>query len=172
VADLTVGDLVLTLDHGPQPVRWVGHTMLPKAVLAAKERFRPIQIAQDAFGIGKPCRPMRVSPQHRIFIDGWRAQLYFGDEELLATAVNLCNDHSIRREDCAQDVTYIHLLFDQHEVIWSDGLLTESYFPAGVAPSKVCEELAALFPAKFGTTGPRLAARPCLSDKRAIALSA
>lgn len=172
VADLSVGDLVLTLDHGPQPIRWVGRTTLPKAVLENEERFRPVRITKDAFGVGKPCRTMRVSPQHRVFVTGWRAQLYFGADELLVTAVNMCNDQTIRREDVIEEVTYIHVLFDQHEVIWSDGLLTESYFPAGKEKTGADVELKALFPDRFQATQTDMAARSCLSDKRAIALSA
>lgn len=170
VADLKEGDLVWTLDHGFCPIRWIGKRRLTPAELHANPRFRPIRIATDAFGDGLPSRDMQVSPQHRIFVSGWRAQLYAGQDEVLATATKLCNGTSIARNDTADGVTYIHLLFDQHEVVWSDGLLSESFFAASAANTPMAAELQALFPEMFKTLQSMETARTCVSDKSAIAL--
>lgn len=172
VAELEVGDLVMTLDRGPQPIRWVGRCTLSPAQLAHKPTFRPIHIAKDAFGPGIPIRDMQVSPQHRIFVGGWRAQLYFGLEELLVAATNLRNDLTIRRVETPAPVTYIHLLFDQHEVIWSNGLLSESYFPGAQDHSAMAQELQTLFPGRFGPTLDYTLARPCITGQSAVTLAA
>jgi hypothetical protein len=130
VADLQCGDRVLTMDHGLQTIRWVGHTRLPAAVLDKTPNFRPVVITKDALAPGLPFQDMRVSPQHRILITGWEAELLFGEVEVLVPAIKLCNGKAIYQDNGAQDVTYIHVLFDQHEVIWADGIPTESYLPA------------------------------------------
>lgn len=48
------------------------------------------------------------------------------------------------------DVTYIHMIFDAHEIIYANGAATESFFPGDVgltALDQACrEELFALFP--------------------------
>ena len=38
------------------------------------------------------------------------------------------NDRSILRQEC-DSVTYVHILFDKHQVIYSEGLTTESFLP-------------------------------------------
>ena len=47
-------------------------------------------------------------------------------------------------------VTYIHVLFDQHEIILANGALTESFFPGPVAidalEAQCRDEVLSLFP--------------------------
>ena len=63
---LRVGDLVLTEDHGPQPLVWVGARSLGPADLAANPALQPVRIAAGALGLGLPARDLVVSPQHRL----------------------------------------------------------------------------------------------------------
>lgn len=170
VAELKEGDFVWTLDNGFRPIRWIGRRVVTARQLDQQPRFRPIRIAQDAFGPRLPSRDMHVSPQHRVFVNGWRAQLYAGQDEVLATATKLCNGSTITRDDDVKSVTYIHLLFDQHEVIWSNGLLSESFFPAAAPHTAVAHELHALFPEKFSHMMEMETARPCVSDASAVVL--
>jgi len=170
VVELDPGDLVLTMDHGPQPIRWVGTTTVPQAVLKREIRFRPIVMAPNSLGPGFPAKELVVSPQHRVLVSGWRAQLHFGHNEVLVPAVHLCNDQTIRRSLPDADVTYIHLLFDKHEILWSNGQPTESYFPGAQEQTAIAAELRQLFP-ELGM-GERLyqTARPCVQGVRAVAL--
>lgn len=64
-------------------------------------------------------------------------------------AKDLVNDGSVRRVEGGM-VTYFHLLFDEHEVIFSNGLASESFRPgpqvtAQLAPETV-KETVRLFP--------------------------
>jgi hypothetical protein len=141
VEDLQPGDLVLTRDNGPQVVRWHGR----RRVLARGE-FAPVEIAAGVFG---NAAAIRVSPQHRILSSGYRAQLYFGHEEVLVAAQHLVNGSSVRHVE-GGEVVYHHLLFDAHEIVTCDGVDSESYHPGsyslpGLAP-KSREELFSLFP--------------------------
>ncbi len=169
VAGIAVGDLVWTLDHGFQPVRWLGHRPVAAEELAENPNFLPIKICKDALGPGLPAQDMHVSPQHRIFVSGWRAQIYAGEDEVLAPAVKLCHGDAITRDTTCEEVTYIHLLFDRHEVIWSNGLLSESFFPAADMLTPTAQEVVSLFPRQFAAQDVRTA-RACMSDRSAITL--
>jgi hypothetical protein len=140
VEELQVGDLVLTVDHGPQVIRWVGARQIEGAGV-----FAPIRFAAGAMGND---RVMYLSPQHRVLLQGWRAEMLFGEDEVLVGAKHLVNDSSIRPAP-RRDVTYHHILFDQHELVWSEGCITESFFPGDCIMSgdpEMRAEINALFP--------------------------
>ncbi|MBW6506424.1 MAG: Hint domain-containing protein [Rhodobacteraceae bacterium] len=158
VESLAPGDLVPTLDHGLQPLRWVGRRQV-----SGRGKMAPVRFAIGAMGND---RALRLSTQHRVLLRGWRAKEMFGSAQVLVPALHLINDLSIRRAPC-DAVTYVHLLFDRHEIISSSGLLSESFYPATYgmslldAPTRA--EVFKLFPelgADFSGYGPT--ARPCL----------
>ncbi|QUS35752.1 Hint domain-containing protein [Falsirhodobacter algicola] len=159
VEDLVAGDLVQTLDHGPQPVRWAG-----ARAVSGQGTLAPILFAPGAAGND---RPMRVSPQHRILVEGWRAEMTVGAAEVLVAAKHLANDITIRAEPC-ETVTYVHLMFDAHEIVRSDGAWTESYHPgdwgASVLDQDQWNEITGIFPELLA--GPQAygpTARPCVA---------
>lgn len=163
---LRPGDRVQTRDAGFQPLCWVGAVDLDGARLAAHPEFQPVRIAAHAFGFGRPARDLLVSPQHRILLSHWLAELHFGESEVLVPALHLVNGHSIRRESVAR-VTYLHIMCDTHQVIWAEGMATETFLPGTAAlaglPDATVAELLALFPelAGAGATAAR-PARPIL----------
>lgn len=118
---------------------------------AANKRLRPVLIRKDALGPNQPERDMRVSRQHRVLVRDWRADVMFGEPGgVLVPAFALCNDKTITEERPTEDVTYIHMVFDNHEVIYADGIEAESFHPAArtVAglKSEQRQELFELFP--------------------------
>lgn len=121
VEQLAVGDLVFTRDHGLQPIRWIG-----RKTVAATGRFAPICLKPGVI-VGQD-RLLRVSPQHRFLFQGFRAELLFGETEVFVAAKHLVDDRDVYAEPGGQ-VTYIHLLFDHHEVIYANGAATESFHP-------------------------------------------
>ncbi len=169
IAQLILGDLVMTADNGAQPVRWIGRTCLPAAVLTRRPEFRPVRIARDAFGQDRPCRDSALSPQHRILIRDWRAAYLFGEEEVLVPIKKMVNGNSIAIDHGAQDVTYYHLAFDQHEVIWGDGLQSESYLMSECDVSPTRAELLAMFPGMPRAPSMRTA-RVCVADRSSALL--
>jgi Ca2+-binding RTX toxin-like protein len=130
VEALQPGDMVLTRDNGVQPLRWVGQRQLSAAELQARPELQPVRIAQGALGAAGPDRSMLVSPQHRVLIEGARAEMYFGESEVLVPAKHLTSLAEVTRALPAEGVTYVHILFDQHEIVQSDGIWTESFQPA------------------------------------------
>lgn len=117
---LKPGDLVETLDHGPQVLRWVG-----SRTVDGRGDFAPVAIAAGAFG---NTRALLVSPEHRMLASGWSAELHFGEAEVLVAARHLIGLPGIARQPMAQ-ITYIHLLFDRHEIIFAEDAPTESFHP-------------------------------------------
>lgn len=150
VEDLRLDDLVWTRDNGLQPLRWIGRRTLRPAELAAQPNLRPIRIRAGALGAGQPAQDLVVSPQHRILIRSSIALRMFGAAEVLVGAKQLLALPGIEVDEAAREVTYLHLMFDRHEVLVSNGAETESLYPGPIALAALGEaaaaEIQALFP--------------------------
>lgn len=132
VEALRAGDKVVTRDNGLQEIRWVGEKRLSAEMIAQMPRLRPVLIRAGALGKGLPERDMLVSPNHRVLMMGERPALYFDETEVLASAKHLVGADGISRVD-ASALTYVHFMFDHHEVVLSDGAWTESFQPGDEA---------------------------------------
>tara|TARA_R100001369_G_scaffold11704_5_gene25446 strand:- start:6458 stop:7960 length:1503 start_codon:yes stop_codon:yes gene_type:complete len=138
VEDLVVGDRVITRDNGMQKIRWIGRCELSGEKLLLQSHLRPILIRQDALGSGFPSRDMMVSPQHRILITDARVNLYFETQEVLVAAKHLTKMEGIDVISVSH-TSYIHIMFDHHEMIMSDGIWTESFQPGEMSLAGICE---------------------------------
>jgi Ca2+-binding RTX toxin-like protein len=128
VEELQEGDKIITRDNGNQEVRWVGHKLLDHATLARNEHLKPELIPAGSLGNGLPERDMLVSPNHRMLVANDKTSLYFEEREVLAAAKHLINNRGVHSMDTA-GTTYIHFMFDQHEVVLGNGAWTESFQP-------------------------------------------
>ena len=128
VEDLREGDRVLTRDNGIQEIRWTGAKEMSGIDLIKDAHLKPVLIKAGALGHGLPERDMIVSPNHRVLIANDRTQLYFEESEVLASAKHLVGTPGIHRLDVLS-TTYIHFMFDRHEVVLSNGAWTESFQP-------------------------------------------
>lgn len=128
VEDLQLGDRVITRDNGLQEIRWIGHRGLGAQDLQNAPHLKPVLIRAGALGHGLPERDMLVSPQHRLLLNSERAALYFEEREVLAAAKHLTGMEGVDQVE-ASGTTYIHFMFDQHEVVLSNGAWTESFQP-------------------------------------------
>lgn len=150
VETLGVGDKVVTLDHGLQPIRWIGSRSLDARELIAKPKLRPIRITEGALGNQLPKRDLTVSPQHRMLIRSHIAKRMFGQNEVLIPARKLVDLPGVFVDEEADTVTYVHMLFDNHEVVFAEGTPTESLFTGPMALMSVgpeaYQEIVALFP--------------------------
>lgn len=153
VEDLQVGDMVLTRDHGFQPIRWIGRRTFSAAQVAESSKLLPVVISAGALGRNRPCRDLKVSQQHRVLLCSAVVKTVFGISEVLTPAKKLLDQPRIALQAHPSDVTYLHLLFDKHEVVLSDGAWTESLFTGPMAlqilgPEAV-QEIMAIFPEVF-----------------------
>ncbi len=151
VEDLRVGDLVATLDNGLQPIRWIGRKYLTGARLFASPHFLPIKILAGSLGENLPERDMWVSPKHRILLNNPETSTVFGETEVLTPAKGMCDGKGIFHDTTRTSVEYIHILFDQHEIVFANGVMMESFHPgersiAGLT-LEARDELLKIFPA-------------------------
>ncbi len=140
VETLAKGDMVTTLDRGPQPVRWVGSRKVTRADMAADPSKCPVRIRRDALGKNNPDQDLLVTQNHRIYLEDWRAELLFGDPQVLVPAKSLLNDSSIFRDRSVTSIEYFHVLFDDHNVIYTNGAPTESLHPGLYLVSTLSED--------------------------------
>lgn len=127
IETLRAGDRVLTRDEGLQPIRWIG-----ASTTDGSGDFAPILVTPHALEGAE--RQLLVSPQHRFVIEDWRNELLFADAEVMVSAKHLVNNASVLRVPC-QRITYIHMMFDRHQVIFAEGTATESFHAADHALS-------------------------------------
>ncbi|MEM8850502.1 MAG: Hint domain-containing protein, partial [Pseudomonadota bacterium] len=165
IETLKSGARVLTLDHGLQPIRWVGRTKVP-----AQGRLAPIRIDAQALG---NTRRLDVSPQHRMLLTSAHAEMLFGATDMLAPALALIDRDGVARCE-GGEVDYIHLLFDRHEIIFAEGIPSESFHPGLVALSALDraarDEIQRLFP-DLPRDGYGADARPALRGREARLLA-
>lgn len=133
IEDLRPGDAIATKDNGTQEILWTGHRRMTGARLHAMPHLRPVRFRAGALGLGRPEEDLLVSPQHRMLVQGAAAMALFNTPEILVAAEDLVNDHTIHVDLTQREVTYIHILLERHQVIWANGLETESFHPSNTA---------------------------------------
>ena len=149
IETLVAGDKIVTRDNGIQPLRWVGSRKVD-ADKAPLRDYRPVMIPANSIAPGYPISDLYVSPNHRVLLRNAQSQLLFGQSEVLVAAKNMVGKAGIGTLGASFGFRYFHLLFDQHEVITSNGLPTESFHPAHVGlaafEEETREEVLTLFP--------------------------
>lgn len=167
IETLKAGDMVNTFDHGPQPLLWIGRQKARAAGVFAPVHF-------DVGTIGNTT-PIAVSQQHRMMISGWKAELYYGLPEVFVAAKHLVDGDAIQIR-AGGIVEYIHILFAQHEVVWADGVPSESYYPGHALTNDdqaARHEIETLFPNTPSVTANKWrTARPVLRRPEALLLVA
>jgi hypothetical protein len=133
IQSLRPGDRVLTKDDGAQEVLWTGSRRMSGARLYAMPHLRPIRFRAGAFGNDRPEPDLIVSPAHRMLIKGAAAQTLFGTTEVLVRAEDLLNDTTITVDHVLREVTYIHILLERHNIVFANGVETESFHPSNTA---------------------------------------
>jgi hypothetical protein len=129
VEDLRPGDRILTKDDGAQEILWTGRRKMTGARLFAMPALRPVRIRSGAMGEDRPEGDLVVSPDHRLVVRGDKARALFNVPEVLVSARDLIDHRAIRVETGWADVTYIHLLTERHEVLWANGVESETFHP-------------------------------------------
>lgn len=175
VEDIRVGDLVMTRDNGFQAVRWTGARPVTAPEIAANPALAPVRIAAGALGPGLPAQDLLVSQQHRVLVRSAIATRMFGAQELLVAAKHLTEVEGIDILTDAPGVTYVHLMFEAHEILVSNGAETESLYPgpqALLALGDAAHEIFTLFPQLREAVETFPGARPFVVGKKARQLAA
>lgn len=167
--DLVAGDVVTTLGNGSRPLRWVGRRQVTPVEFLARPGLRPVAFAP---GTVDNDRALLVSPGQRMLIDDWRAAVYFGEDQVLVSALALVDDQAVRQVLPASALDYVVLLCDRHEILLAEGARSESFHPgesglAGLAPVERAALAVVLPEAELGR---RRAAFPIVHTAEARAL--
>jgi hypothetical protein len=134
----------------------------------------PVRIKAGSLGQGLPVRDTVYPPNHRILLDTPDLVLISGHYEVFAEAKKLVGKQWITQDSVAE-VTYYHIMFDQHEVVLSNEMWSESFLPGPMAVGNLNAnpraEVFKLFPDLKTAAGPAdfAAARP-FANKSEVAL--
>lgn len=126
--ELRIGMQVITRDNGVQPIRWIGRRTISAAALARNAHICPVLIRRGTLGDNLPERDMLVSPNHRLLVARDKTILHFNEPEVLAAAKYMTCTQGITTM-VPRQVSYIHFMFDRHEVVLSNGCWSESFQP-------------------------------------------
>ncbi len=177
VETLGPGDRVLTRDNGIQTITWAGSRRMTAGDLDVLPGLCPVLIRAGALGHGLPEQDMLVSPNHRVLRVSEMAQLYFEESEVLITAKDMTKMKGVATIR-VPNVTYIHFMCENHEVVLSNGAWTESFQPGDYSLQGVDNvqrgELFKLFPelaTKEGRKNYRAARKTLKRSETSLVLS-
>ena len=118
VEDLTVGDLVTTIDGTAKAIKWIGSWSLTNtAVERWPGELLPVKVSRSALAQLIPHTDLFLSPFHSVYMDG-----------LLIPVRNLVNGRSIVHCSAVDfhTIEYFHVVLMGHDVIFSEGAPTET----------------------------------------------
>lgn len=140
IESLVHGVEVLTRDHGRQTVRWIGQTRL-RAVGA----FAPVVITAGTLGNSGD---LIVSQHHRVFLYQRQRRAGLKTSELLVQARDLVDGEAVYLREGGY-VDYFSLVFDRHEIIYAEGVPSESLLVNDATVNRLPAEIAADVKARF-----------------------
>ncbi len=100
VEDLKIGDVISTYDGGARKVLWIGRQVKSR-FFSDRQRYLPVEIAAGALGDHLPLRPLRLSPDHAILVNG---------------SMRFMTTHEL-----ADTFTYYHIEIEDHALILPKG---------------------------------------------------
>lgn len=136
VEDLRLGDLVLTVDHGAQPLVWTGATAQDWS--RDPHPAKPILIKAGSLGQGIPTRDLMISPQHRVLLSGPNDPV-----GVFVPAKSLVGLPGVLQMSGCRSVVYHHIMLEKHQVLISNGTPTESFYPGETALKMMAPALCA-----------------------------
>ncbi len=134
------GQLLLTRDHGPQPVRYIG-----KVALRAVGVFAPVVITAGTLGNEGD---LIVSQHHRMFLYQPKRRAGLATSELLVQAKHLVDGERVFLRE-GGFVNYFSIVFDHHEIIYAEGIPAESLMVNEATLQRLPTELSAEMKAQF-----------------------
>ena len=167
IEELNVGDHVQTLSGGCAPILWHGQSTVSPGMQRRAPALRAIHIGRGAIGND---RPLEVSQQHRILIQGYKAELWFGEPEVLVPAKALLRFDRVSFCRSDTEISYHHILLSGHQVVFSNGIPSESLFLGEQLSAGYVDEIETLFPELWQKRKYHKAAKPIVRFREAQVL--
>lgn len=111
---LRVGDDIVTWSGEAKTVAWLGSTLVRAS--GGEPGSRAVVIRAGALDDGVPCRDLRVTEGHSLYLDG-----------ILIPAGMLINGRSIEWDSDAEPTRVYHVELAEHDILVADGAPAESY---------------------------------------------
>ena len=122
IETLKVGDTVQTRDSGFQPLRWIGYSRIYKHAMITNPCRYPIRLRAGSLGENIPARACYFSRQHRVLVGTMD-----DSDGVLVPIKDLIGQPGIElANDWQGHADYFHMFFDKHEIVFSDGMQSES----------------------------------------------
>jgi Hint domain len=119
IEDLKIGDRVMTRSGETRPIIWIGQRKVDCASHPKPELVWPICVSRNAFGENLPERDLWLSPGHNVFSEG-----------VIMPIEALINEKTVTQHRL-QSVEYWHIELDAHDIVFAEGLPSESYLDIG-----------------------------------------
>ena len=117
-----------------------------------------------------PLAELRVSQQHRMLARSAVIERITGNDEALVPAKFLLPLPGFELQADVRLISYLHLLFDRHEIVYAEGAPSESLFPGPQAfemlSPKCRDEIDSLLPKMEGWRDGGSPARPFLKGQK------
>jgi autotransporter-associated beta strand protein len=121
VEKLQIGDEVTTASGAARPVKWIGRRSYLGRFIMGRKDILPVCIKAGALDDNVPRRDLWISPNHAM---------YFADDShdgVLIEAKDPINGGSIVQAVSVEQVEYIHIELETHDVIIAEGALSETF---------------------------------------------
>jgi hypothetical protein len=115
VESLRVGDRLMTASGVLRPAIWIGRRRIDIGAYPDPRQVLPVRIAPHSFGPNLPARPVVLSPEHAVFLEG-----------VLVPVGALVDGERIAPLPVAQ-VTYWHVELETHDAVLAENLPCETY---------------------------------------------
>ena len=115
VEALTVGDEILTFDHGMRPVKSIARRTLVLGDTASAQEMAPVYIPRDALGNRNP---MWVKPEQGLLIEHDLLEDALGDPFAVVPACALEGYRGIARSSQQVSMETVILTFEEDEVVY------------------------------------------------------
>ncbi|MCQ8279442.1 Hint domain-containing protein [Acetobacteraceae bacterium KSS8] len=116
VETLQIGDRVRTASGALRPLRWIGRRAYDGRFAAGRRDILPVMVRASALADGVPHTDLFVSPLHALFLGG-----------RLVPANALVNGISIVQAATVDQVSYLHLELETHDILLANGAPAESF---------------------------------------------
>ncbi|GAP23338.1 hypothetical protein GLF_0220 [Gluconobacter frateurii NBRC 101659] len=120
VENLQVGTRVQTASGEIRPIRWIGRRAYDPIFAYGNRDVLPILLRKGSLGNTLPRRDLTVSPLHAMFVDGY-----------LIPALHLVNGLSIIQIEKPDQISYIHIELETHDILLAEGAPSESFIDDG-----------------------------------------
>ncbi|PID36987.1 MAG: hypothetical protein CR993_02535 [Rhodobacterales bacterium] len=128
--DLKRGDMVETLSNGFQPLRWKGESRVVINIddLGGMQPGTPIRLKAGEAGLPEEAGNLVVAAGQRILTRSGINEMLFGEYEVMVFAADVLHLSGVDVVE-RPAANWVHLMFDNHEMIAAGGMWLESFLP-------------------------------------------